>query len=113
MDEQIRHHQFYRRAHAARAKGTAFRISGFYSTVGSLAADDCIGDIYNFKDFNGTINSLGCENRNTQRAASVSVLSTNFAQGTIGSINIQDAQNVESGACCAGSSTNPVGISVS
>lgn len=83
--------------YAARAKGTAFRISGFYSTVGSLAADDCIGDIYNFKDFNGTINSLGCENRNTQRAASVSVLSTNFAQGTIGSINIQDAQNVESG----------------
>ncbi|MGQ6290962.1 hypothetical protein ACUNF7_20445 [Serratia sp. IR-2025] len=83
--------------YAARAKGTAFRISGFYSTVGSLAADDCIGDIYNFKDFNGTINSLGCENRNTQRAASVSVLSTNFAQGTIGNINIQDAQNVESG----------------
>lgn len=83
--------------YAARAKGTAFRISGFYSTVGSLAADDCIGDIYNFKDFNGTINSLGCENRNTQRAASVSVLSTNFARGTIGNINIQDAQNVESG----------------
>ncbi|HFK4647370.1 hypothetical protein WCU37_14700 [Serratia marcescens] len=83
--------------YAARAKGTAFRISGFYSTIGSLAADDCTGDIYNFKDFNGTINSLGCENRNTQRAASVSVLSTNFAQGTIGNINIQDAQNVESG----------------
>ncbi|MFW8363397.1 hypothetical protein ACOICA_30970, partial [Klebsiella pneumoniae] len=49
--------------YAARAKVTAFRISGFYSTIGSLAADDCIGDIYSFKDFNGTINSLGCENR--------------------------------------------------
>ncbi|CAI1066507.1 Uncharacterised protein [Serratia entomophila] len=83
---------------ANRAKGKAYMISGFYSTLGSLAADDCAGDIYCFADFNGTIASLGCENRNVKRGANVSVLATNFAQGSIGNINIQDAHNVDSGA---------------
>ncbi|CAI2453973.1 hypothetical protein [Serratia ficaria] len=84
--------------HAARAKGKAYMISGFYSTLGSLAAEDCSGDIYCFKDFNGTVNSLSCENRQVKRGADVSLLSTHFAQGSIGSINIQDAHNVEGSA---------------
>lgn len=39
----------------------AYKLRGGYSSIGSLAADDCIGTIYDLNYFSGNIGSLGCE----------------------------------------------------
>jgi len=41
----------------------AYRLSGNYSHIGTLAADNCSGDfIYHFNYWSGGVGSLGCEN---------------------------------------------------
>ncbi|WP_237613322.1 phage head-binding domain-containing protein [Pectobacterium parmentieri] len=40
----------------------AYRLSGDYSSIGALAADDCTGIRYQFHLYEGHVGSLGCEN---------------------------------------------------
>lgn len=52
---------FFDRIFVYGTKVLAYRLSCTYSTVGSLAADECTGTIYNLDYFSGSINSLGIE----------------------------------------------------
>lgn len=53
------------------SRGTAYRLTGIYSSLGSLACDRSEGDIYIFSYFGGSIGSLGYES---------------YAKGTVGTI---------------------------
>lgn len=58
---------FFDRLFAYGINKIAYRISCSYSTIGSLAADNCIGTVYDLSFFGGSVNSLGCESPDAYR----------------------------------------------
>lgn len=81
---------FVDRTYVFHSRGTAYFLTGYYSTYGTLACDRSEGDIYRFSYFKGTIGALAFE-RFT--AANIGTL-VRFALSdvTVGHIYMQDLQ---------------------
>lgn len=61
---------FYDEIYVMRSTNIAYKLSGIYSNIGTLCADQCTGNsVYYFDHFNGNANVLGSEACDVRRAA--------------------------------------------
>lgn len=74
-------------------EGTAYKLTGNYSSVGNIFAEDCSNVGFEFDYFSGTVGTLGCENPNTNKLQKT--VKFNASNVDIGNIYHQDVDTTD------------------
>lgn len=81
---------FIDRTYVFHSRGTAYYLTGYYSTYGTLACDRSEGDIYRFTYFKGTIGALAFEKFTSANIGTL--IRFGVSDVTVGHIYMQDLQ---------------------